>query len=85
MDAEILKADVFEPVANRVKGNAESLMHVRRFKYSGIEGWFKVEAVRLSESALKASRTEVLTFDSAMFASNSKHPLTVTQLTFSEG
>jgi hypothetical protein len=45
MDAETLKAEVFEPVANRVKGRAESLKHVRRFKRSGIEAWFKVEAV----------------------------------------
>jgi hypothetical protein len=45
MDAETLKLEVFEPVANRVKGKRESLKHVRRFERSGIEGWFKVEAV----------------------------------------
>jgi hypothetical protein len=45
MDVDILKAEIFEPVANRIKDEAESLRQVRRFKCSGIEGWFKVEAV----------------------------------------
>jgi hypothetical protein len=45
MDTEILIAEVFEPVADRVKRKAESLKHLRRFERCGIEGWFKVEAV----------------------------------------
>jgi hypothetical protein len=45
MDTEILKAEVFEPVAERLKDKAESLKPVRKWERSGIEGWLKVEAV----------------------------------------
>ena len=45
MDTEILKAEVFDPVAERLKRKAESLKHVRKRERSGIEGWLKVEAV----------------------------------------
>ena len=40
-----LRKEVFVPVLARMKKRAESLGNMKRFRNSGIEGWFKVEIV----------------------------------------
>jgi hypothetical protein len=40
-----LRNDVFAPVLARVKERVESLGDIKRFRRTGIEGWFKVEVV----------------------------------------
>lgn len=40
-----IKADVFLPVAKRLRDRADSLREMRRFPRSGIEAWLKVEVV----------------------------------------
>jgi hypothetical protein len=40
-----LRSVVFDPVLERMKMRADSLRNVKRFKRTGIEGWFKVEVV----------------------------------------
>lgn len=40
-----LKSDVFEPVAKRIIARSDSLLNIKRFQRTGIEGWFKVEIV----------------------------------------
>ena len=50
-----LREKVFAPVATRVRGRADSLLHIARFPRTGIEGWLKVEAVwALAEIGLSA-------------------------------
>ena len=40
-----LESDVFEPVAARIAERRDSLVNIKRFPKTGIEGWFKVEIV----------------------------------------
>jgi len=49
-----LTRDVFLPVLKRVKERADSLVAVKRFPRSGIEGWFKVEIVAVLDSKVRA-------------------------------
>lgn len=49
-----LKADVFEPVAKRIKSRSDSLSSVKKFSRSGIEAWLKVEAVAALDGKIKA-------------------------------
>ena len=37
--------DIFKPVAARIRQRADSLINIKRFPGTGIEGWLKVEIV----------------------------------------
>jgi len=49
-----LKADVFEPVVERIIARRDSLVNVKPFPRTGIEGWFKVEIIAALEDMVKA-------------------------------
>ena len=40
-----LEKDIFNPVAARIRQRADSLINIKRFPGTGIEGWLKVEVV----------------------------------------
>jgi hypothetical protein len=49
-----LKSDVFEPVAARKAERGDSLLNIKRFPKTGIEGWFKVEIVAALGNIVKS-------------------------------
>jgi hypothetical protein len=59
---------IFHPVAERIRNKADSLKEVKRFKRSGIEGWFKVEVVAALRKKIKNlnNRGPDLTFEDGL-------------------
>jgi hypothetical protein len=49
-----LKSDVFEPVAARIAERRDSLLNIKRFPRTGIEGWFKVEILAALGNIVKS-------------------------------
>jgi hypothetical protein len=49
-----VKSEIFEPVVERIVARRDSLIHIKRFSRTGIEGWFKVEVVAALGNMVKA-------------------------------
>ncbi len=50
--------DVFLIVADRIRKRKKSLRQVRNYRYSGIEGWFKLEAIAALQDYVKEARNK---------------------------
>ena len=53
-----LGKDIFKPVAARIRERADSLINIKRFPGTGIEGWFKVEILAALDQRVRRLRNK---------------------------
>jgi len=49
-----LKSEVFEPVAKQIIARSDSLLNIKHFQRTGVEGWFKVEIIAALGNMVKS-------------------------------